>query len=291
MAAGATVFCDIACQLGEGPNYDPATDTLFWFDILGRKLLQRTVSGGKTTAHDLPEMASAIATVDSDRQLVVTESGLYVRDRKTGALALHTALEAGNSGTRSNDSRVHPSGAFWIGTMGKNAEVGAGAIYWFYKGELRRIVADVTVPNAICFSPDGRTAYFTGTVENVLYRVDCDPGTGLPRGEAKVFVDSRGGPGVLDGAVVDAAGVLWNARWGAGSLDAYSPDGKLIRSLSVPARQSTCPAFVGADGASLVVTSAWAGLSDEERVADPQAGRTFLFDLGLKGRFEPSVLI
>ena len=35
--------------------------------------------------------------------------------------------------TRSNDARVHPSGTFWIGTMGRNAEKGAGAIYAFHR--------------------------------------------------------------------------------------------------------------------------------------------------------------
>lgn len=28
----------VDCQLGEGPTYDPATDTAFWFDIKGQKL-------------------------------------------------------------------------------------------------------------------------------------------------------------------------------------------------------------------------------------------------------------
>ncbi|HWK65766.1 MAG TPA: SMP-30/gluconolactonase/LRE family protein [Rhizobiaceae bacterium] len=290
-AESVSVFCDIACQLGEGPSYDPATDTLFWFDILGRKLLEKKCAGGATIVHDLPEMASAIAAIDGDRQLVVTESGLYVRDRKSGKLTLHTALEADNPATRSNDSRTHPSGAFWIGTMARDAEPGAGAIYWFRKGELRRIVTDVTVPNAICFSPDGRTAYFTGTVENVLFRVDCDPATGLPQGEPKIFVDCRGRPGVLDGAVVDAEGVVWNARWGGGSLDAYAPDGTLVRSVAIPAGQCSCPAFVGPGAGKIVVTSAWADLDEAMRAADPQAGRTFLLDLSVKGRFEPPVLL
>ncbi|MGO4837667.1 SMP-30/gluconolactonase/LRE family protein, partial [Rhizobiaceae sp. 2RAB30] len=176
----ASVFSQTACNLGEGPSYDPASDSLFWFDILGRKLLEKKVSGGAETTHDVPELASAIAGVDAERQLLVTETGLYLRDRKSGALALHTPLEADNAATRSNDARTHPSGAFWIGTMGKQAEARAGAIYWFRKGELRKIVSDVTIPNAICFAPDGRTAYFTGTVTNVLFRVDCDPATGLP---------------------------------------------------------------------------------------------------------------
>jgi sugar lactone lactonase YvrE len=37
---GVSVFSDHICELGEGPSYDPATDTLFWFDIVNGKLLE-----------------------------------------------------------------------------------------------------------------------------------------------------------------------------------------------------------------------------------------------------------
>ena len=109
------VLSDIACHLGEGPTYDPQSGTLFWFDILGRKLWSRS-DAGEVSVADLPEMTSALGIVDAGRQLLVTETGVHVRDVATGRITLHTPLEADNVGTRSNDSRVHPSGAFWIGT-------------------------------------------------------------------------------------------------------------------------------------------------------------------------------
>jgi sugar lactone lactonase YvrE len=79
-----SVLSDIACHLGEGPSYDPGTDTLFWFDILERKLLELPLSGGETRIHELPVMASALAAVDASRQLLVTETGLQLRDRGSG---------------------------------------------------------------------------------------------------------------------------------------------------------------------------------------------------------------
>ena len=39
-----SVFSDHVCQLGEGPSYDPATDALFWFDIVNGQLLEKGVS-------------------------------------------------------------------------------------------------------------------------------------------------------------------------------------------------------------------------------------------------------
>lgn len=286
-----SILSDHVCHLGEGPTYDAATDTLFWFDILGRKLLEKKLSGGPTIARDLPEMTSALAVINEGHQLLATESGLHIRDVRTGAITSYLPIEADNPATRSNDCRVHPSGAFWVSTMGRKAEPKAGAIYRFFKGEFARLFDGLTIPNSICFSPDGATGYFADTRENILFRVDCDPASGQPLGEPGVFVDRSGQKGGLDGSVVDADGVLWNASWGAGRLDAYSPQGSRICSIDVTTRQPSCPAFVGADAGRLALTTAWEGMDAAARKDDKRAGMTLLLDLPVKGRLEPRVLI
>jgi sugar lactone lactonase YvrE len=290
-SAGVTVFSDTVCELGEGPSWDETTKKLFWFDIVGRKLLEKPFTGGDTIVHDLPFMASAIAAIDGERQLVVSETGLHVRDRRSGRLTLHTPIEADLPRNRSNDSRVHPCGAFWIGTMHKDEEGPTGAFYWFFRGELRKLFSGITVPNSTCFSPDGRVAYYTDTPTGLLMRVACDPATGLPSGEPKVFLDWRGRDSYLDGSVVDADGVLWNARWDGGAVDAWSPDGRHIRTVKVPARRSSCPAFLGPGAGRIAVTTAWKGMTAAERSEDPEAGKTFLLDIGVRGRFEPNVVL
>jgi sugar lactone lactonase YvrE len=113
----------------------------------------------------------------------------------------------------------------------------------------------------------------------------------MPIGNPEALVDHRGGPGSLDGAVVDAEGLIWNARWGSGCVDVYTPQGERVRTLRVPARQPSCPVFVGKDFDRLLVTSAWEGMDEEERAADPHHGRTFILDVGAVGRPEPRVLL
>jgi sugar lactone lactonase YvrE len=109
--------------------------------------------------------------------------------------------------------------------------------------------------------------------------------------EPAVFVDWRGRDGFIDGSVVDADGVLWNARWAGGAVDAWAPDGRRLHTIAVPAAQATCPAFAGPDASRLVVTSAWKGRSERQRDAEPDAGKTFLIDRPVRGRFEPRVKI
>ncbi|GGA89872.1 gluconolaconase [Brucella endophytica] len=284
----ATVFCDIVCELGEGPGYDPLTNTVWWFNILAGRLMEKSWPDGETKVHDLGMKASALGVIDAERQLVWTENGLYIRERKSGAMTLHKPIEADNPATRSNDARVHPSGAFWLGTMGRRAEEGAGSIWWYREGEVRQLFTGITITNSICFSPDGRVAYFADTRKNIIWRVDTDPETGLPIGEKSLF-HHRTEDGGIDGSVVDADGVLWNACWGAGAVHAYSPEGKLIRTVTVPARQPSCPAFVGRDAHRMLVTTAWEGMSEADRAGDGNAGRPLLLDIMVKGVFDPAV--
>ena len=276
------------CHLGEGPTYDAATDTAWWFDILEARLYQADLGSGLVRSHSLGRMASALARVDAKRQLIVAEDGLYIRSVVDGGMTLYRPLEADNPRNRSNDARVHPCGTFWIGTMGRKAEAGAGAIYALHRGELSRLFASVTIPNAICFSPDGALGYFADTATNVLYRVVLDAATGLPRAAPEPLLQHRG-IGGLDGAVVDADGQIWNARWGGGCIDVYSPQGEHLRCLHVPARQPSCPAFVGADLSRLLVTSAWQHMDEAARTEDPEHGRTFLMEVAARGRPEPDV--
>ena len=73
-----SVLSDIACELGEGPTYDPHTDTLWWFDIVGRKLFSWQFAEGRLEVQELPFMASVLARIDDRRQLIVAEDGIYV---------------------------------------------------------------------------------------------------------------------------------------------------------------------------------------------------------------------
>jgi len=282
-----TILSETPCRLGEGPAYDPARETLFWFDITECRRYALHLPSGEQSVLDLPEMASAMAVIDAGRDLILTETGLYVLDNATGVLKPHVAVEADNPVTRSNDARLHPSGAFWFGTMGKKAEDGAGAIYRYFRGTVEKLYDRVTIPNAICFSPDGATAFFTDTQINRLMRVAVDPATGALAGEPETIHDHSAGKGGLDGAVTDADGRIWNARYGAGALDCYALDGSRLLTIDMPAVQVTCPAFVG-DGL-IAVTSAWQTLDAAARAADPHAGKTFLVRTDVRPKFEPAV--
>ncbi|OLP45906.1 SMP-30/gluconolactonase/LRE family protein [Rhizobium oryziradicis] len=275
-------------HLGEGPTYDATTDTAWWFDILGKTLYQHTVASGETVRHSLPMMASVLARVDAERQILATENGIFLRDVASGALDLLTVLETDRPNNRSNDGRVHQSGALWVGTMGKTAADGAGAIYHVAGKTVTRLFDAISIPNSICFSPDGTLGYYVDTRVNVMMKVALDPSTGLPIGTPTAHIDGRGQAGGIDGSVCDADGGIWNARWGVGAVDHYDSAGQHLARYKVPAAQTTCPAFIGPNLDRLLITSATEGLDDAGLAADPHGGKAFVLDVPVKGRPEPS---
>lgn len=284
------VLCDVACHLGEGPTYDPATGKVFWFDIKGQTLHELHLASMAKAEHDLPFLGSVLAVIDAERQLIVSDQGLFIRATDDGKLTPFVKLED-KAQNRSNDGRVHPSGALWASTMGRSAEKHSGAIYHVAGETVTTLFSNITIPNGICFSPDGSVGYFTDTDVNQLMRVALDPKTGLPIGQPEILSDESVTPGGVDGSVCDADGLIWNARWGSNAVDVYKPDGTKIARYLVPASQASCPAFIGAKADRLLVTSAWQDMDAAGRLADPYAGQTFELGISVKGRFEPAFVL
>ena len=275
-----SIFDDRTCTLGEGPLWHPLREQFFWFDIIGQKLLTRTEAGVDEWQFD--EHVSAAGWIDHDTLLIASETSLSTLDLTTGETTYVCALEADNPKTRSNDGRADPQGGFWIGTMGFDCEENYGAIYRYYRGELRKLYSDITVSNAICFSPDGRTAYYADTPRETIYRVALDD-EGWPAGAPQVHVAGATHP---DGAVIDAEGNMWNAIWGGHGITVYSPEGEKLRHYALPAAQTTCPAFGGPEGTTLYVTSAQINLAD-----DGAQGKTYVIETGIKGQKEYQVIL
>ena len=284
----AEVFDSTRCTLGEGALWHPKRQELIWFDILGKKMFRK--GSGETIVTALDEVSSAAFWVDAARIVVATQTALVLRNLDTGETEKLVDLEADNAVTRSNDGRADPWGGLWIGTMGFKAEKEAGAFYRYYKGELRQLFPDITIPNSTCFAPDRSRAYFSDTAQGKLFTVTLDK-DGWPDAAPEVLVDFTASGLNPDGAVTDATGNLWIAFWGAAQVGVYSPTGTQIASHSMDAAQVTCPAFGGSDLTTLFCTSASEGLSEDERAKFAGTGMVFVQPNAGQGREEYAVLL
>jgi sugar lactone lactonase YvrE len=269
---------DKICELGEGPIWRPLRKELFGFDILGK----RVHSNDRVWQFD--EYVSAAGWIDTDTLLIASNTALKTFNLETRNSEFVVALETDNSVTRSNDGRADPYGGFWIGTMGIGAEQNAGAIYRYYKGELRKLVTDVTISNSICFSPDGRHAYYTDTDTQLILKVSLDK-NGWPAGAPEVHINLQGTPYRPDGAVMDTVGNLWSAQWGVGRIACYDPTGQFVTAFETGVPQTSCPAFGSEDMKTLYCTTAAVGRSGEND------GKVFYFDTSYTGQTEHKVVL
>ena len=284
----ATVYDPRPCELGEGPLWHPLRGQFFWFDILQNKLLTR--ENGTPRGWQFAENVSAAGWTSADSLLIASETRLFDFNLNTGAETHICALEADDPGSRSNDGRADPQGGFWIGTMAKSGNRRPGAIYRYYRGELRMLYGNIAIPNSICFAPDGTRAFYTDTADARIMTQRLDD-AGWPDGAPEIFLDLKPQGLNPDGSVIAANGTLWNAQWGAGRIAVYGTDGALMQTIAIPGINSSCPAFGGADLQTLYCTTARQDLPGETLAAHPENGQTFTLKTETKGQKEHRVIL
>jgi sugar lactone lactonase YvrE len=208
----------------------------------GRKLFEYDLAYDAVKGHDLPVMSSVLARVDDGPAGDCHGDRAAPAHVATGELELITPIEAENPTTRSNDGRVHPCGALWIGTMGKSAEKHAGAIYHVARGTVTTLSTRHHHSQRNLLLARRCNCLFHRYDHGTLMRVAIDPETALPTGSSQqsssITVAATAGSMAR---CVMRDGVVWNARWGAGCIDGYSADGERVVSLKVPASQIELP--------------------------------------------------
>lgn len=174
-----------------------------------------------------------------------------------------------------NDATADPYGRFWAGSMAYDAHEGAGSLYRVDRdGTVTRVLDGITVPNGPAFTADGHTMYLADSARGVVRRYPVDPAT-ADLGTPEVFVTvDDGSP---DGMAVDAEGAVWVAVWGTGTVRRYLPDGRLDRTLRLPALQ---PAGVCLQEDLLHITTAHVGLA----APGPYDGAVFTARVDVPGR-------
>jgi sugar lactone lactonase YvrE len=118
-------YLNLHCELGEGPYYEKATNTLRFVDIKKKQVHTVSLAGGpgsvKTLQLDVPVTVTAdFAGQDPQAKILIgVKYGIAFLDRKTGQYEYITRFTEGegNARIRSNDGAVDPHGRFWLGTM------------------------------------------------------------------------------------------------------------------------------------------------------------------------------
>ena len=256
------ILVDVKTELGEGPLWDVDEQRLYWIDSFGAKVFRCAPDGSEVRAWEVPEKIGSMALRAGGGAIVALRNGLHALDFETGDCTLISDPEADIASSRLNDGKVDRQGRFLVGSMDMNEDDGVGALYRVDPDmSFTKLEGGIICSNGPCFSPDGRTFYFTDTWSGEISIYDYDTSTGTPANK-RCFAsvkdlgdDVTGAYGAYDGATVDAEGYVWTALVYAGYLLRYAPDGSLDRRIDMPVKKVTSVMFGGPDLDELYVTS------------------------------------
>lgn len=251
------VLLDIKTTLGEGPVWDAESQRLHWIDSADGRIFRTTHDGRELRAWDVREPIGSMAVYRSgDTFLAALQSGLHRVDVDSGDIELITDPEPDLPTNRLNDGKVDRQGRFIFGSMDTLEEQASGNLYSYSPdGQLSVLDRGIVVSNGPCFSPDGKTLYFSDTWTGQIWAYDYETTTGnVSNRRTFAMVDTSGG-GAADGATVDAEGYLWQALVYGGKIIRYAPDGTVDRIIETPVLKVTSLAFGGPNMDTLYVTS------------------------------------
>jgi sugar lactone lactonase YvrE len=272
------VWSETPGVLSEGPRWHAERQELLWVDILGCSLHRARLGadGRPDQVESIPvdRHVGAVAPAAEGGYVLAAGGGfLFVTDDRSVVELAQPASAHGE--VRMNDGACDALGRFWAGTMAYDESPGAGALYRLeLDGTCTTQLTGLGISNGIGWSPDGATMYLVDSGTGGIDAFAFDAPAGMIH-DRRPFVQIDE-PGVVpDGLTVDAEGDIWVALWGGGRVHRYSSDGSLVATIALPVPRPTSCAFGGHDLTTLFVTTARAGLEEEELVKHRGDGLVF----------------
>lgn len=267
--------------IGECPVWSADLRALLWIDVVAPgRLFVFTPSLGTLRTWPLPAFATGLALGERGLVLVSGLADLMEVDPTNGNVATIASLLPAEPSLRVNEGRCGPDGRLWYGVMKNNfADVASDHSVGEYGGlwsldadftRRRRWPAAMGCPNALAWNHDGSRMYFADSVDGGLYAASFDLDSGaLTNIRPFARISGRGVP---DGAAVDEAGYVWNARWDGRCVLRFTPEGAVDCVVDVPASRPTSCTFGGPDLRTLFITTSSFGVSP---ALEPFAGSLF----------------
>lgn len=261
---------DALALTGESPFWDMSRGYLWWIDIQGQRLLRHSPENNFNKQYPLPSMPGFVA-LSEEKLIVGLEDGLWTFDIKTEKLNKLNHISHEFKNMRLNDGKSDKYGRLWFGTMNIYAEPGLGSLYCRdTRGNIHRILSEITIPNSICFSLDNKKIYFSDSPTQTLcsYTINNETLALENKKIIKTYLNDEH----PDGACVDCEGGIWVAVIGGHRIERLNDDGEVTEYISLPVSRPTMPIFGGEKLNTLYITSQRRFLSIDKLSQEPLAG-------------------
>lgn len=251
----------------EGPT--PGPDGAIYFSDIGNRIMRFDPKTGETTVFRDPSGRSNGLKFDTQARLIACEGANTGGNRrisiteKDGTVRALTDNYMGKKYNSPNDltldakGRVYFTDPRYVG--GEAREIDTESVYRVDPdGTVTQIISDVTKPNGIVISPDGKTLYLADNNgapkgNRFLIAYDLKPdGTVANRRKLYDFKDDRG----IDGMTVTSEGLIV-ATAGKGKtagVSIFTPEGKKVGFIPTPEDPSNV-CFASAGSKTLYITA------------------------------------
>lgn len=264
---------DANANLGESPAWDEKTQTLYWVDILAKRV--HAWKDGRDDFLQLDEFIGCLAPRRDGGLVAALHASFWTLGLAAGK---ETFLASVNepATNRFNDGKCDPAGRLLAGTMDMGEKAASGALYSLAAGQSpRKLLDGVRISNGLAWSPDYKIFYYIDTPTRQVRAFDYDLDTGNIS-NPRVVVEIPSEMGFPDGMTSDMEGRLWIALWGGSRVSKWNPlTGRLEAEIAIPAPHVTACVFGGPRRNILYVTSARVGLDESALAANPLSGALF----------------
>jgi sugar lactone lactonase YvrE len=269
---------DAKATLGEGPIWDTRPQTLYWIDILNKRVY---CEGDVLT--ELDDLVGCIAPRTSGGLVLTQRFGFASLDPDSLKVISLASLKDEPSNNRFNDGKCDPRGRFIAGTMDMGETNPNGSLYSFNGNTITKLLSNVTISNGLSWSPDYKTFYYIDTPTREVRALDYDLEFGTIANLRSIICIPHGF-GWPDGMTSDMQGNLWIAMWGGAQITKWNPNtGQLLEQIPVPAKNVSSCIFGGKDRNELYITSARVGLDEATLAQYPLTGGLFRIQTNVEG--------